>query len=142
MIRDADVEVNVWVMGNVYDNRKFTVNHLIIEIAIISFTIIANNGCMRMEWLKYEMQARGLKARHIAEAIGLNDGQMSLVLSGKRKLSAMEADNIRRYLGYTLPDDEASELDRRLLRSLSRMSEERKRALEVILEAQADPKLP
>lgn len=95
-----------------------------------------------MEWLKSEMQARGLKARQIGEAIGLNDGQMSLVLSGKRKLSSQEADNIRRFLGYTLPDDEASELDRRLLRSLSRMSEDRKRALEVILEAQIDPLRP
>lgn len=95
-----------------------------------------------MEWLKSEMQARGLKARHIGEAIGLNDGQMSLVLNGKRKLSSLEADNIRRFLGYTLPDDEASELDRRLLRSLSRMSEDRKRALEVILEAQVDPLRP
>lgn len=111
------------------------------EIGIICFVIIANNGVMRMEWLKNEMKARNLKARHIGEAIGLNDGQMSLVLSGKRKLSAKEADDIRRFLGYTLPDDEASELDRRILRALSRMPELQKRALELLLQAQVDQEM-
>lgn len=91
---------------------------------------------MRMEWLKSEMQARGLKGRHVGEAIGLTDGQMSLVLSGRRKLSAKEADDIRRFLGYTVPDDTASDLDRRLLRILSQMDDDRKRALEMLLEAQ------
>ena len=95
-----------------------------------------------MEWLKAEMAARGLKNRDIGNAIGLDDGQISRVLSGGRKLSATEADKIRRFLGYTLPDDEANELDRRLLRHLSRMPESSKAALELLLQSQVDPQKP
>lgn len=100
---------------------------------ILYFAYIANNGVMRMEWLKAEMKARGLTQRDVGDAIGLDDAKMSRVLSGDRKLSATEADNIRRFLGFTLPDDEASELDRRILRVLSQMSERQKEALETLL---------
>ena len=86
-----------------------------------------------MEWLKNEMERRGLTQREVGEAVGLTDGQMSKVMSGLRQLKSTEADAIRRFLGYTLPDDEASELEIRLLRAMSKMSDDEKAALEMFL---------
>lgn len=88
---------------------------------------------MKVEWLKSEIDRRNLSQRDVGEAVGLSDAQMSKVMAGSRKLSAAEADAIRRFLGYTLPDDEATELDNRLLRALSRMTDGEKAALEVFL---------
>lgn len=97
---------------------------------------------MKIEWLKNEMKNRGIPAKDIAQAIGLDDAQMSRALNGGRKLSATEADNIRRYLGYLLPEDAETEEDARLLRILMQMSPERKKALEILiaheLEANSD----
>lgn len=88
---------------------------------------------MKVEWLKSEIDRRNLSQRDVGEAVGLSDAQMSKVLAGNRKLSSDEADAIRRFFGYTLPDDEATALDNRLLRALSQMSESEKTALEVFL---------
>lgn len=89
---------------------------------------------MKVEWLKSEMVKKNLTQRDVGEAVGLTDAQMSKVLSGYRKLSSDEADRIRRYLGYALPDDEATELDIRLLHALSQMNDAEKAALEVFLQ--------
>lgn len=90
---------------------------------------------MKVEWLKSEMSKRNLTQRDVGEAVGLSDAQMSKVLNGLRKLSSEEADRIRRFLGYALPDDEATELDIRLLHALSQMTDAEKAALEVFLQS-------
>lgn len=102
-------------------------------MVILCFSELENNRGMKVEWLKTEMAKRKLSQRDVAEAVGLTDAQMSKVLSGSRKLSSEEADSIRRFFGYALPDDEASDLDIRLLRALSQMTEAEKAALEVFL---------
>lgn len=102
-------------------------------MGILCFSELENNMGMNMEWLKSEMDRRGLTQREVGEAIGMSDAQMSKVMSGFRQLKSHEADAIRRFLGYTLPDDEASELEIRLLRAMSKMTDEEKAALEVFL---------
>jgi len=112
---------------------KLYVNGLFAKMAILCFSVVENNEYMKMEWLKNEMARRGLTQREVGEAIGMSDAQMSKVMSGFRQLKSTEADAIRRYLGYTLPDDEASELEIRLLRAMSKMTDTEKAALEVFL---------
>lgn len=51
------------------------------------------------------MEIRGLTQREVAGAIGLNDTKFSLVMSGSRQLKAREADGIRRFFGFDLPED-------------------------------------
>lgn len=82
-----------------------------------------------MEWLKDEMARRQVTQKDVGIAAGLNDSQMSKVLSGVRKLSADEAAAIWRFLGYTLPDDESSDIDRRILQQLTRLNDDEKSAL-------------
>lgn len=89
---------------------------------------------MKIEWLKSEMKSRGITGRDIAHAIGLDDAQMSRVLNGGRKLSSTEADNIRRFLGYLLPDDAENEADARLLHIIMKLSPERRRALGILVD--------
>ncbi|MFG6081570.1 helix-turn-helix domain-containing protein [Paracoccus litorisediminis] len=86
-----------------------------------------------MTWLKEEMESRGLTQRDVGAAAGLSEVQMSKVMSGNRKLSADEASAIWRYLGYTLPDEEASAVDMRILRQLTRLTDDEKIALEHLL---------
>lgn len=86
-----------------------------------------------MDWLKREMIKRGVSQKSVGEAAGLSEVQMSKVMAGARKLSADEAAAIWRSFGYTLPDDDASDADVRILQKLSLLSEDEKTALEVLL---------
>lgn len=86
-----------------------------------------------MEWLKSELERQGITQKTLGEAVGLSEVQMSKLMAGDRRLLASEAASIWRYLGYTLPDDEASEVDKRILQLLSRMTDEEKIALERLL---------
>lgn len=86
-----------------------------------------------MEWLKSEIEKRGVTQKEVGAIAGLSEVQMSKVMKGSRKLSATEAAAIWRHFGYVLPDDEASDVDMRILQLLSRLSEDEKTALEHLL---------
>lgn len=59
-----------------------------------------------MQWIDDQLTQRDMPRRALAEAIpGMTETKLSLVMSGRRKLSADEADAIRRFFGYRLPDD-------------------------------------
>jgi len=61
---------------------------------------------MKVEWIDAELTKRGLPRKSLADAIhGMTETKLSLVMSGKRQLKATEADQIRRFFGYRLPDD-------------------------------------
>lgn len=58
-----------------------------------------------MKWIDEQLEARGINRRELADAIGFTEAQMSKVMNGHRRLTANEADKIRRFFGYRLPDD-------------------------------------
>lgn len=86
-----------------------------------------------MNWLKDELTRRGMSQKDVGAAAGLTEVQMSKVMNGNRKLSADEAAAIWRHLGYSLPDDAATDVDMRILRLLTHLSEDEKIALERLL---------
>lgn len=86
-----------------------------------------------MEWLKAEMDRRGVSQKDVGAAAGLTEVQMSKVMKGNRKLTADEASAIWRYLGYVLPDEGSSDVDKRILSLLTHLSEDEKIALERLL---------
>lgn len=65
-------------------------------------------GDMRLEWIKEQLDLRGVSQRELGAAIGLTEQKMSHVMRGRRALSAREADSIRRFFGYELPEDLAT----------------------------------
>ena len=58
-----------------------------------------------MNWIKEQMAISDTTQRDVALAIGLNDSKMSSVMSGRRQLKSFEADKIRRFFGFKLPED-------------------------------------
>lgn len=58
-----------------------------------------------MEWVRQQLEAKGLTQRALAEALGISEQKMSHVFTGRRGIRADEADKIRRFFGYTLPED-------------------------------------
>lgn len=60
---------------------------------------------MNLVWLKAKMKEKGVKQSDIAELLGITQGTVSKILRGDQIMKASEADNIRRYLGYRLPED-------------------------------------
>ena len=90
-----------------------------------------------MEWIDEQLQRRGLNRRELADAVGLTEAQMSKVMNQHRKLSADEADAIRRFFGYRLPDDPpGSDLD--LIQDhLARLGAPQRRSVVLYLEALA-----
>jgi len=88
-----------------------------------------------MEWVKQQMERRGIGQRELGEAIGLSESQMSKVIHGGRKLSSTEADAIRRYFGYRLPDDPVDTIEARIFDHLATLRGDQKRAVALYLEA-------
>ncbi|WP_349380798.1 helix-turn-helix transcriptional regulator [Paracoccus sp. (in: a-proteobacteria)] len=88
---------------------------------------------MRMEWLKEQLEQRGLTQAAAGDAIGLSESKMSKVMNGSRKLSADEADGLRRFLGYYLPDDPRDAPEVRIMNHLSKLQSDQKRAVEAFL---------
>lgn len=90
-----------------------------------------------MEWIDEQLRRKGLCRRELADAVGLTEVQMSKVMNGHRRLSADEADAIRRFFGFRLPDDPpGSDLD--LIQDhLSRLGVQQRRAVVLYLEALA-----
>lgn len=91
-----------------------------------------------MKWISEQMKARGVTQKQVGEAIGLSEVQMSKIMNGHRKLTADEADGIRRFFGYPMPDDlMAGKPERTVLDGLSVLDDAQKRALALYLEALA-----
>ena len=60
-----------------------------------------------MNWIRDQLESRHISQATLAEPVGLTAVQMNKVLSGYRVLQSTEADAIRRYFGYDLPEDVA-----------------------------------
>lgn len=59
-----------------------------------------------MHWIDQQLEQRKMTRRELVGHIpGMTETKMSLVMNGRRKLIADEADAIRRFFGYRLPDD-------------------------------------
>lgn len=58
-----------------------------------------------MDWLKTQMNIRGITQRELAAAIGITEQMFTNVISGRRMFKAQEVDAIRRTFGYSLPED-------------------------------------
>lgn len=60
---------------------------------------------MNLGWLRRELEARDISQATLAENIGLTSVQVNKVLTGYRALQSSEADKIRRYFGYRIPEE-------------------------------------
>jgi hypothetical protein len=91
---------------------------------------------MRLRWIDEQLETRGLPRKALADAIPtLNESKLSLVMSGHRKLSATEADQIRRFFGYRLPDDPPRHALDLVVDRLARLDERQIPAVALYLEA-------
>ena len=91
---------------------------------------------MRLEWIDEQLKKRKLPRRALAFAIpGMTEAKLSLVMSGTRKLSSTEADNIRRFFGYRLPDDPITTLADKVQASLSALDDDQLQTVVLYLEA-------
>ena len=89
-----------------------------------------------MEWIDKQLQERSLPRRALADAIpSLTETKLSLVIAGKRRLTADEADAIRRFFGYRLPDDPPISVFDRIEDQLAKLDEGQRRAVVLYLEA-------
>lgn len=94
------------------------------------------NNRMRLDWIDEQLQARGMTRRALADAIPtLTESKLSLTMKGERKLSAVEADNIRRFFGYRLPDDLPRGMTDLIHDQLAMLGDDQKRAVALYLEA-------
>lgn len=60
---------------------------------------------MDMDWLRTQMEIRGLTQRELASTIGITEQMFTNVVAGRRQFKAAEVDAIRREFGYRLPED-------------------------------------
>lgn len=91
---------------------------------------------MNLDWVDQQLKARGLPRRALAEVIpGMTEVKLSLIWSGKRRLTSDEADAIRRFFGYRLPDDPPTTWEHELHDVMSRLREDQRRAVILYLEA-------
>ena len=88
-----------------------------------------------MEWINQQLQSRDMNRRQLADAIGLTEVQLSKVMNGTRLLKADEADKIRRFFGYRLPDDPVNSDIDAIHNQLSRLGAHQRRAVILYLEA-------
>ena len=94
------------------------------------------NNRMRLEWIDEQLQLRGLTRRALADAIPtLTESKLSLTMKGERKLTAVEADNIRRFFGYRLPDDPPRSISDALQDQLAMLGDDQLRIVALYLEA-------
>ena len=93
---------------------------------------------MLVNWIDKQIERRGINRRELAEHIGLTESQMSKVMNGTRRLTADEADAIRRFFGYRLPDDPADDDLSRIHEALTMLGDRQRRAVVLYLEALVD----
>lgn len=60
---------------------------------------------MDLDWLRNQMDARGLTQRELAAKIGITEQMFTNVLAGRRAFKAREVDAIRKSFGCTLPEE-------------------------------------
>lgn len=60
---------------------------------------------MNLNWIRDQLSNRRITQSELAAGIGLTPIQLNKVLTGYRVLQSVEADNIRRFFGYRLPED-------------------------------------
>lgn len=58
-----------------------------------------------MEWIREQLDSRNIPQAELAVAIGISPSQLNKTLSGTRVLKSTEADDIRRYFGYKIPEE-------------------------------------
>lgn len=93
---------------------------------------------MDLDWLRKALAHKGISQRELAERVGLSESAMSKVMSGDRSLKADEADEIRRALGYILPEDlKPGTPERQIIDLIADLDEREKTALVLYLEALA-----
>lgn len=64
-----------------------------------------NRQGMNVEWIRQQLKIRDFSQRDLANAIGLTDAKMSNIMNGRRRITAGEADQIRRFFGFTPPEE-------------------------------------
>jgi transcriptional regulator with XRE-family HTH domain len=60
---------------------------------------------MDLNWIRQQLESKGVSQAELGSAIGLTSVQVNKILTGYRRLTSEEADNIRRFFGYRLPED-------------------------------------
>lgn len=58
-----------------------------------------------IKWLKRTLAARGITQDQAARGSGMTQNMLTKVLNGHRGMSAHEADSMRQFLGYELPEN-------------------------------------
>lgn len=58
-----------------------------------------------MNWLRKQMELRGLNQREVADWAGMTEQMFTNVVQGRRIFKAAEVDAIRRKFGFRLPED-------------------------------------
>jgi transcriptional regulator with XRE-family HTH domain len=59
-------------------------------------------------WIRQQLAIAGKTQAQLAEAFGMSSVQVNKILTGYRRLKAEEADSIRRFFGYELPEERPS----------------------------------
>lgn len=88
-----------------------------------------------MKWVDDQLRSRGLPRRALAEHLGWTESKMSKVMNGDQTLKADDADEIRRFFGYRLPDDPIETEEQRILEQIARLGADQRRAVALYLEA-------
>lgn len=98
-------------------------------------------GGMDLAWLDKTLKERGITQREIAELLGYREGTVSKIINGKQVMKAWEADRIRRFLGYRLPEDYKPDgPERRVLNVLAELGPDAQNALVSAIELLAGQK--
>lgn len=93
---------------------------------------------MFVDWIAQKLEETGTSQVELAGAIGLTESQMSKSLKGNRRFSAEEADAIRRFFGYRLPEDpHPTPFDAEIEALLVKLSLPEKQTVRLFLEALA-----
>ena len=89
-----------------------------------------------MQWIDQQLKRRKMNRRQLADVIpGMTETKLSLSMSGQRKLTADEADAIRRHFGYRLPDDPIVTPADRVSEQLAMLGDSQIRSVMLYLEA-------
>ncbi len=63
---------------------------------------------MNITWIRQQLAIAGKTQSDLGDAIGLTSVQVNKILMGGRQLKADEADKIRSFFGFVLPEDQPS----------------------------------
>jgi len=124
------------LLKHTLDYRKLKRNPLSFDNRDSIYKVMTYNNRMRLDWIDKQLELRGLTRRALADAIPtLTESKLSLTMKGERKLTAVEADNIRRFFGYRLPDDPPRNIADALQDQLALLGDDQLRTVALYLEA-------